>query len=1534
MKKLIYTFAFFLFTATAFAQSCAFYEHFEQPSGPDSLVASNSCSSPNDFAINTRISSEGSQCDSAAVDTSCVKYLTSIPFSLNGMTYVTLRFDHICRIDFFDQAQVEVSIDGTNWYTLTGAEMDPSSCSYATFPSQGYFSSASNLSWDPGVPGTVATNAMWCTEVFNLGTLIGNQPIAYIRFTVSDVVGPGSGGYPGWYIDNICVEAAPCELIDPVITQLTLIQGTIYNLGPYVMNIIAQDLSGVGTATLYYTVNGGSPNAVPMTAYQTSNDSTWLTANIPAVNDSDSVCYYFEVVDASSCSNTSTLPTSGCISFIATTGIGFPFCDNFDTQNIWFDSLSTPSQWQYGNPNTVPPAPHSAPNVWEVALNTQYQNNENDYLYSPNAFNFCSIYNASVDLWFYSACENFWDGTRLEWSDDGGANWNILGNVGTGVNWYNDVINSSGLQAWTGGAGQWPNGWTHASHSLSVLDNNCNNIQFRFVFTSDASVIGDGFAIDDFCISVPSPQDAGVTAITSPPSQGPAGMCVPVVVTIQNFGSQAITSTPVTWVQTSGTGMPQTGTHTLTGNLAPGASTTDTILPCFNIPQGAFCLQAYTSLPNDGNNYNDSTTMCGVGIPVLNITTCDDFESGNIGWVASPATQQSWNLGTPAYGTTTGAHSGTNAWDVNLTGPYGSTPFDTLFSPIYNVTGIGNAYLQFWQNRNIASGQDGLFVEYSANGGAWQQLGIYTPVTFNSNGDALNWYNAQTVFSVAQPVWTGSSGGWIRSSYFLSNILAAAPTTLRFRFIFAPYQFGIPVDGVSIDDVCMIIPPPIDPGLTVVASSTLGSPACDSLSVDSVNVSIRNFGSDTLYTGQIYLSINSVPAQNFGPFNWNGVLPPGATAGPIQLPYTYSVPCGAYDICSWIVFANDSILDNDTLCSTNVGVPIIAIDYNNPYCDDFESGNLGWSVSFGINPQTNASGNPGSLWELGTPAFGATSSAHSGTNAWDINLTSAYTNDAYVFLNSPIFDFSNAVDTKLDVWLNRNSEQAFDGTWLDFSVNGGAWTRLGTCNAPPAQATNWYNQCALISNGSDAWSGNFPWQMATWKKLDSYGGFPFNNQAKVQFRFGFTSDASVILDGFSIDDFCLTVPVPLTVHPVTVNTTAVNNCFIFPGQCINITAPINNDGTTAVNGCTAEITIDGVHWLSDTLTFTSALAPGANTTYTSTQCWSASPGLHTVCVITTLPNGQTDLKPVNDTVCTSICVFDTIPQPVVNAGACTDFETDSAWIHLQSITYGPLNSWTWATPAKATINSAHSGTKCWVTDSLSDYPNQDKSSLFTPVYSVVPGLVYNLEYWGNFLTEKNEDGGTVEYSTDYGLTWTALGTDQDPNWMNTYSITALTPPIPASGWSGQASGWTKYDHDICFTYPLTSQVIFRFRFNSDFSVRDEGWAIDDVCFKLTLNPPCALGINDIMPEELQLFQNMPNPFNSSTDIKFNLPKSGFAKLVITNMVGQTVAVPVSQDLAAGVHTVTIDANKLAPGIYYYSLQFGDARLVKKMLIVE
>jgi len=318
-----------------------------------------------------------------------------------------------------------VSIDGgMTWSTLGPAEFDSTLADYGAFGGQGYFSSATSLDWDPGVPGTMPTNSMWHLARFNLSQWGGVSDFR-MRFRLSDVNGGGAGGYPGWFIDDICIQAAVCELNPPNIAFTSgYPQGTIYNLGPYNVQSHITDASGIMSATLTYTINNGTPVSVPMTDLGNGD----FTGQIPAVNDGDSICYSITALDNSGCANSAVFPTSGCITFYASQGITFPFCDNFDLQNLWTDSVgnANSTHWQRGQSTVWPGSAHSAPNIWEVGLDQQYVGSCISYLYSPT-FSFIGVFNAQIEFWINSNCENFWDGARLDYSTDNGLTWSVLG---------------------------------------------------------------------------------------------------------------------------------------------------------------------------------------------------------------------------------------------------------------------------------------------------------------------------------------------------------------------------------------------------------------------------------------------------------------------------------------------------------------------------------------------------------------------------------------------------------------------------------------------------------------------------------------------------------------------------------------------------------------------------------------------------------------------------------------------------------------------------------------------------------------------------------------------------------------------------------------------------------------------------------------------------------------------------------------------------------------------------------------------------
>nr|NIR48120.1 CHRD domain-containing protein [candidate division KSB1 bacterium]NIR72590.1 CHRD domain-containing protein [candidate division KSB1 bacterium]NIS23650.1 CHRD domain-containing protein [candidate division KSB1 bacterium]NIT70574.1 CHRD domain-containing protein [candidate division KSB1 bacterium]NIU24292.1 CHRD domain-containing protein [candidate division KSB1 bacterium] len=89
-----------------------------------------------------------------------------------------------------------------------------------------------------------------------------------------------------------------------------------------------------------------------------------------------------------------------------------------------------------------------------------------------------------------------------------------------------------------------------------------------------------------------------------------------------------------------------------------------------------------------------------------------------------------------------------------------------------------------------------------------------------------------------------------------------------------------------------------------------------------------------------------------------------------------------------------------------------------------------------------------------------------------------------------------------------------------------------------------------------------------------------------------------------------------------------------------------------------------------------------------------------------------------------------------------------------------------------------------------------------------------------------------------------------------------------------------------------------------------------------------------IPREFSLSQNFPNPFNPTTEIRFDLKQSGPTVLKIYNMLGQEVATLVDENMPAGSYKVTFESNTLPSGVYIYRLQSSGLSEARKMILLR
>lgn len=92
--------------------------------------------------------------------------------------------------------------------------------------------------------------------------------------------------------------------------------------------------------------------------------------------------------------------------------------------------------------------------------------------------------------------------------------------------------------------------------------------------------------------------------------------------------------------------------------------------------------------------------------------------------------------------------------------------------------------------------------------------------------------------------------------------------------------------------------------------------------------------------------------------------------------------------------------------------------------------------------------------------------------------------------------------------------------------------------------------------------------------------------------------------------------------------------------------------------------------------------------------------------------------------------------------------------------------------------------------------------------------------------------------------------------------------------------------------------------------------------------------NSEIPIRYELHQNNPNPFNPVTDIRFDIAKTSYVKMVIYNTLGHEVETLVNETLQPGSYKVVWNANNYASGVYFYKIESGLFVSTRKMILVK
>jgi len=89
-----------------------------------------------------------------------------------------------------------------------------------------------------------------------------------------------------------------------------------------------------------------------------------------------------------------------------------------------------------------------------------------------------------------------------------------------------------------------------------------------------------------------------------------------------------------------------------------------------------------------------------------------------------------------------------------------------------------------------------------------------------------------------------------------------------------------------------------------------------------------------------------------------------------------------------------------------------------------------------------------------------------------------------------------------------------------------------------------------------------------------------------------------------------------------------------------------------------------------------------------------------------------------------------------------------------------------------------------------------------------------------------------------------------------------------------------------------------------------------------------------LPATYALHPCYPNPFNPATTLRFDMPRSGRARLRVVNLAGQIAATLANADYPAGAHAVTWNAQAFSSGTYLAVFEAGGQRFVQKLLLLK
>jgi hypothetical protein len=351
---------------------------------------------------------------------------------------------------------------------------------------------------------------------------------------------------------------------------------------------------------------------------------------------------------------------------------------------------------------------------------------------------------------------------------------------------------------------------------------------------------------------------------------------------------------------------------------------------------------------------------------------------------------------------------------------------------------------------------------------------------------------------------------------------------------------------------------------------------------------------------------------------------------------------------------------------------------------------------------------------------------------------------------------------------------------------------------------------------------------------------------------------------------------------------------------------VKNNGLNSISTVNVTYSIDG--GTLNNFTWNGTINPNQFETITlPTQ--NLLKGNHTINVSTTIPN---DAFQNNNSLTTFFNLNDSGTIGQVNG-----FSSSANKL----LSYNENNQGSqWVRGSRATGSLATGSNVVYATNLTGNYPDNVKSYLVSQCYDLSNVSNPQISFKFQYDLELNWDLIYVEYSTNFGATWSVLG-ESGPNWYNSDRTSQTTGSdcfnCVGAQWTGTNFAFNTY------SYPLTSlignsNVIFRFVFHTDQNTTKLGANVDDFVIS---------GILSNENFELNNVSIYPNP--SKGIFTLSLGDIEPTSIVIYDITGKIISS--NKNIITTNYETSLDISNASSGIYFVKIEADNQSIVKRII---